>query len=181
MANRRMTSRHITSTVQFTSMSAGARALYLHLMDESDDDGIVVGAIIIRMANLRNRDLDTLIANGYVVPLEGTPEKERIVYITHWHDCNVYKYPIVASKYRENLLLTLPDRKNRLFKLKTDSSQPTDIGKDKADTDREIGEAKASEAKPSEERKRRGVGEGKPNMSIEPDVYLDDELPFGRT
>ena len=38
MANRRMTSRHITSTVQFTAMPAGARALYLHLMDESDDD-----------------------------------------------------------------------------------------------------------------------------------------------
>ncbi len=127
MANRRMTSRHITSTVQFTSMSAGARALYLHLMDESDDDGIVVGAIIIRMANLRNRDLDTLIDNGYVVPLVDTPDKERVVYITHWHDCNTYKHPIVPSKYRNNLLMTMPDIKNRLFKAKTDNSLPTDI------------------------------------------------------
>lgn len=179
MANRRMTSRHITSTVQFTSMSAGARALYLHLMDESDDDGIAVGAMIIRMANLRNRDLDTLIENGYVIPLEGTPEKERIVYITHWHECNVYKYPIVASKYRENLLLTLPDRKNRLFKTKNDSSQPTDTSEDKSETDIEIREEKASEAKPSEVRKGRGVGEGKPFTSVEPD--FDEELPFGRT
>ena len=176
MANRRMTSRHITSTVQFTSMSAGARALYLHLMDESDDDGIAVGAMIIRMANLRNRDLDTLIENGYVIPLEGTPKKERIVYITHWHECNVYKYPIVASKYRENLLLTLPDSKNRLFKLKTDPSQPTDTGKDK--TDREIGKDKASEAKPGEVRKRGDARGGKPLTSNDPDDYDPDELPF---
>jgi hypothetical protein len=82
MANRRMTSRHITSTVQFTAMPAGARALYLHLMDESDDDGIVVGAIIIRMANLRNRDLDALIDNGYVVPLVDTPD---FINLNGWH------------------------------------------------------------------------------------------------
>lgn len=119
MANRRMTSRHVTSTVQFTSMSAGARALYLHLNDESDDDGIVIGAIIIRMANCRNRDLDVLIENGYVVPLVDTPKKERVVYIRHWHDYNSYKHPIVASKYRDNLIKTLPDIKNRLFTAKT--------------------------------------------------------------
>jgi len=126
MANRRMTSRHITSTVKFTSMPTGARALYLHLNDESDDDGIVVGAMIIRMANCRNRDLDVLIENGYVIPLVDTPKKERIVYITHWHDCNSYKHPIIPSQYRNNLLLTLPDIKNRLFKAKTDTSLPTD-------------------------------------------------------
>ena len=118
MANRRMTSRHVTSTVQFTSMSAGARALYLHLNDESDDDGIVIGAIIIRMANCRNRDLDVLIENGYVVPLVDTPKKERVVYIRHWHDCNTYRHPIIPSKYRNNLIKTLPDIENRLFKAK---------------------------------------------------------------
>lgn len=127
MANRRMTSRHITSTVQFTSMSAGARALYLHLNDESDDDGIVSGAMIIRMANCRNKDLDVLIENGYVVELVDTPVKERVVYITHWHDCNTYKHPIIPSKYRDNLLMTIPNIKNRLFKAKTDDSRPTDI------------------------------------------------------
>ena len=119
MANRRMTSRHVTSTVQFTAMSAGARALYLHLNDESDDDGIVIGAIIIRMANCRNRDLDVLIENGYVVPLVDTPAKERVVYIRHWHDFNTYRHPIIPSKYRDNLLKTLPDIKNRLFTAKT--------------------------------------------------------------
>jgi len=127
MANRRMTSRHITSTVQFTSMSAGARALYLHLNDESDDDGIAIGAMIIRMANCRNKDLDALIENGYVVELVDTPTKERVVYITHWHDCNTYKHPITPSKYRNNLLMTIPNIKNRLFKAKTDDSRPTDI------------------------------------------------------
>ena len=174
MANRRMTSRHITSTVQFTSMPVGARALYLHLMDESDDDGVVVGAMIIRMANLRNRDLDTLIENGYVVPLVDTPKKERIVYITHWHDCNTYRYPIPPSKYRENLLLTLPNIKNRLFKAKTGDFLPTDTSEDKTETRKD----KASEAKPREVRKGRGVGEGKPNPSIDPNDYPDEVLPF---
>jgi hypothetical protein len=158
-------------------MSAGARALYLHLMDESDDDGIVVGAIIIRMANLRNRDLDTLIENGYVTPLKDTPPKERVVYITHWHDCNTYRYKIVPSKYRDNLLLTLPDIKNRLFKTKTEDSLPTETGEEKEDKETETREEKASEAKPREVRKGRGVGEGKPLRIIDP--YDGEDLPFG--
>lgn len=174
MAQKRMSSKAVTSTVQFTSMPAGARALYWHLNDESDEDGIVDGAMVIRMANCRNRDLDTLIENGYAIPLKGTPPKERVVYLTHWHYLNSYKHPITPSRYRDNLLLTMPDSKNRLFKAKTDNILPT--GQDRSGKDR-IGQVRVGEDRVGLE----GKGE-ETRYQYDDDQYVDgfvdDEEPF---
>lgn len=173
MAQKRMSSKNVTSTVQFTSMPMGARTLYWHLNDESDEDGIADGAMVIRMANCRNRDLDILIENGYAVPLKGTPKKERIVFLPYWHYLNTYKHPITPSRYRFNLLMTLPDIENRLFKVKDGTFLPpgqVSVGEVSQDQDR-TGEDRLGDG--------RGGLEGKEEEREKYGFPYDEDLPFG--
>ena len=168
MAQKRMSSKVVTSTVEFTSMPTGARTLYWHLNDESDEDGVVDGAMVIRMANCRNKDLDILIEKGYAIPLKGTPPKERVVFLPYWHYLNTYKHPIYPSRYRKHLLMTLPNIENRLFKVKDGTFLP--LGEDRA------GEVKIGEARLGE---GRGGLEGKEEGRETYGFPYDEELPFG--
>lgn len=130
MAQKRMVSDNICDTVTFTEMSASARALYLHLHCASDEDGCCNGAKVLKSAKLRNSALDELIKNGYAIPLVNTPPKERIVYLTDWHNLNRYKHVLNnAPVYRKQLVETIPDIQNALFEAKNDTVFAPSIGK----------------------------------------------------
>lgn len=130
MAQKRMVSDNICDTVTFTEMSASARALYLHLHCASDEDGCCNGAKVLKSAKLRNSALDELIKNGYAIPLVNTPPKERIVYLTDWHNLNRYRHALNnAPVYRKQLLETMPNIENALFEAKNDTVFAPSIGK----------------------------------------------------
>ena len=130
MAQKRMVSDSICDTVTFCDMSASARALYLHLHCASDEDGCCNGAQVLRNAKLRANALDELIKNGYAIPLVNTPPKDRVIYLADWHNLNRYHHDLnTAPRYRTQLLETIPDIENALFKAKNGTVFAPSIGK----------------------------------------------------
>lgn len=117
MANKRMGTRLITGTIDFLNLPKAAQALYQQCTNESDDDGIVDARLIMRVGNFRKRDLEALISSGYVRLINA---EKSIVWVTNWQRYNTIKPGRgTPSIYRDDLLRSVPDIKNALFKPKT--------------------------------------------------------------
>lgn len=118
MANKRMGTRLITGTIDFLNLPKAAQALYQQCTNESDDDGIVDARLIMRVGNFRKRDLEALLSNDYVRLINA---EKSIVWVTNWQRYNTIKPGRgTPSVYREDLLRSVPDIKNALFKPKID-------------------------------------------------------------
>lgn len=117
MANRRMGTRLITGTIDFLNLPKAAQALYQQCVNESDDDGIVDARLILRIGNFRKRDLEALISGDYVRLINA---EKSIVWVTNWQRYNTIKHGRgTPSTYRDDLVRSVPDIKNALFKPKT--------------------------------------------------------------
>ena len=105
MAERRMFAKTTVLSDAFLDMPATTRCLYFTLGMVAYDKGIVVGARgIARATGATTEDIETLVARGYLVPVDG--EKYKIV---HWYennctserrDRNTYEY----RKWRESVI-----------------------------------------------------------------------------
>jgi len=80
MAERRMFSKSVIDDDKFIDMKISAQYLYFHLAMRADDDGFVNGTKrIIRMIKCKEKDLDELIENGFVIAFES-----GVIAIRHW-------------------------------------------------------------------------------------------------
>lgn len=109
MAERRMISKKITDTDAFLEMPLSSQALYLHYIQNADDDGFVGNPIsIMRKIGANKNDYDLLIAKRFVIVFES-----GICVIKHWR---IHNY-IQSDRYTpttymdEKQLLSLEENK----------------------------------------------------------------------
>lgn len=69
MANRRMVSKTITQKQRFLQLPLDTQALYFHLIQNSDDDGIVEAFPVLRMIGASDDSLGLLVVRKFIKPL----------------------------------------------------------------------------------------------------------------
>ena len=80
MANRRLISKNVLYSDDFSDLPSEALKLYLYLILEADDDGFI-GHVrkVIRLADSSRETLDILINSGLVIEF-----KSKVCVIVHW-------------------------------------------------------------------------------------------------
>lgn len=120
MANRRMISKTVLCADTFTEIPARTRLLYVHLIMEADDDGLIgttKNALFLSGANAK--DLRTLVDKGYIIKFDS-----GVCAIRHWLLMNkVQESRKAATAYVDELshLETLPDRTYRFCQQNVDN------------------------------------------------------------
>ena len=84
LATRRMISRDVIGESQFLRLSHSAMALYMFLVTNADDEGIVDTLKVQLMIRATDKDLQELIEQGYAIPLKTNDR----VYLPHWLQMN---------------------------------------------------------------------------------------------
>lgn len=107
MANFRMFSKSVTENDKFYTLGIGAQGLYLHLVMNADDDGVVDSPIgIRRAAGMTEADFQELIDRGYIL------YRDAVAVIVHWRAQNSIKGDrYKATEYQEAVAgLTVNDK-----------------------------------------------------------------------
>lgn len=87
MGNRRMISKTVTQTQRFLQMPLEIQALYFHLIQNSDDDGIVEAFPIVRMIGASDYGLKLLHAKNFIRPLND----EMVYFVIDFHEQNTVR------------------------------------------------------------------------------------------
>ena len=100
MAKRRMFNVSIIESDRFCSLTPSAQALYLHLIMNADDDGVVdKWKTISRYLRVKREHLDSLVKLGYVIELG-----DDLLLISDWLVHNkIRKDRYVPSQYSNKL------------------------------------------------------------------------------
>lgn len=104
MGNRRMISKTITQTHRFLQMPLEVQALYFHLIQNSDDDGIVEAFPIVRMVGASEDSLKLLQAKAFIKPLND----EMIYFILDFFEQNTVRKDRYTPSIYKDLLIGLP-------------------------------------------------------------------------
>lgn len=129
MGNRRMISKTVTHTQRFLQLPLETQALYFHLVQDADDDGIVEAFPTMRMINASEDSLKLLIVKEFVIPLND----EMVYFIIHFGEQNIIRADRkVDSKHIELLKKVLPNveittTKPRADRKAKDSGRPEDV------------------------------------------------------
>lgn len=100
MGNRRMISKTVTQTHRFLRLPLEAQALYFHLIQNCDDDGVVEAFPILRMIGANEDNLGLLVIKQFVKPLND----EMVYFVVDFHEQNtVRKDRYVPSIYKKLL------------------------------------------------------------------------------
>lgn len=100
MGNRRMISKTVTQTHRFLRLPLEAQALYFHLIQNCDDDGVVEAFPILRMIGASEDGLGLLVIKQFVKPLND----EMVYFVVDFHEQNVIrKDRYTPSVYKELL------------------------------------------------------------------------------
>lgn len=100
MGNRRMISKTVTQTQRFLRLPLEAQALYFHLIQNSDDDGVVEAFPVVRMIGVSEDSLGLLIVKDFIRPLN----EEMVYFVTDFHEQNtVRKDRYTPSIYKDLL------------------------------------------------------------------------------
>ncbi len=144
MANRRMFSKAISNSAKFLKMPLETQALYFHLGQNADDDGVVEGFMVMRLIGSSEDSLRLLATKGYIKVLN----EDLVVFVVDWLEHNKIRADRkVDSIYKQLLEDSVPDiqlleSKERADRKKDDhgtsQGQPRDgIGKDRLGQDKE--------------------------------------------
>lgn len=95
MGNRRMISKTVTQTQRFLRLPLEAQALYFHLIQNSDDDGVVEAFPVVRMIGVSEDSLGLLIVKDFIRPLND----EMVYFITDFHEQNTIK----KDRYKKSI------------------------------------------------------------------------------
>ena len=120
MANRRMISKTVLCADTFTELPARTRLLYVHLILEADDDGLIgttKNALFLSGSNAK--DLRTLVDKGYIIKFDS-----GVCAIRHWLLMNkVQGTRKAATAYVDELLHleTLSDKTYRFCQQNVDN------------------------------------------------------------
>ena len=100
MGNRRMISKTVTQTHRFLRLPLETQALYFHLIQNCDDDGVVEAFPILRMIGANEDNLGLLVIKQFVKPLND----EMVYFVVDFHEQNIIrKDRYVPSVYKELL------------------------------------------------------------------------------
>ena len=100
MGNRRMISKTVTQTHRFLRLPLEAQALYFHLIQNCDDDGVVEAYPIIRMIGASEDNLGLLEIRNFVRHLND----EMVYFVADFHEQNtVRKDRYTPSIYKDLL------------------------------------------------------------------------------
>lgn len=105
MGNRRMISKTVTQTHRFLRLPLETQALYFHLIQNSDDDGVVEAFPILRMIGANEDNLGLLVIKEFLKPLND----EMVYFITDFHEQNSIK----KDRYRKSIYHELLDNSNQ--------------------------------------------------------------------
>ena len=102
MAERRMLSIKITSSARFLRMSHASQALYMHLVMNADDDGVVEAFSIMRLAAATEENLQELADRKFIRLLN----EDLVAHILDWDENN----KIRADRKRDSIYKDLLER-----------------------------------------------------------------------
>ena len=106
MGNRRMISKTVTQTQRFLRLPLEAQALYFHLIQNSDDDGVVEAFPVVRMIGVSEDSLGLLIVKDFIRPLND----EMVYFIVDFHEQNKVRADRkINSVYVDLLREVVPD------------------------------------------------------------------------
>jgi len=106
MAERRMMSKKITNSARFIKMPTDSQALYLHLCNNADDDGVVEAYSILKLTGIREDNLRVLASKEFIKVLND----DFVSYIMDWTEHNQIRPDRkVNSIYKDLLISILPD------------------------------------------------------------------------
>lgn len=102
MAERRMLSIKITSSARFLRMSHASQALYMHLVMNADDDGVVEAFSIMRLAAATEENLQELADRKFIRLLN----EDLVAHILDWDENN----KIRSDRKRDSIYKDLLER-----------------------------------------------------------------------
>ncbi|BCK44423.1 hypothetical protein DAT299_19870 [Streptococcus suis] len=108
MGNRRMISKTVTQTQRFLRLPLEAQALYFHLIQNSDDDGVVEAFPVVRMIGVSEDSLGLLIVKDFIRPLN----EEMVYFITDFHEQNTVRKDRYSPSIYKHLLEKPPEKTN---------------------------------------------------------------------
>lgn len=106
MGNRRMISKTVTQTQRFLRLPLEAQALYFHLIQNSDDDGVVEAFPVVRMIGVSEDSLGLLIVKDFIRPLND----EMVYFITDFHEQNTVRKDRYSPSIYKHLLEKPPEK-----------------------------------------------------------------------
>ncbi|MBQ2824904.1 MAG: hypothetical protein IJF19_01395 [Clostridia bacterium] len=99
MAKRRCFSVDILESIEYRKLSMDARVLYIELIAQSDDEGVVINpSIALLITGVKESALEELRAENFLLKVED------VYVIRHWHRHNkIQSSKIVKSVYTSEL------------------------------------------------------------------------------
>ena len=134
MGNRRMISKTVTQTHRFLRLPLEAQALYFHLIQNCDDDGVVEAFPILRMIGASEDNLDLLVVKRFVKPLN----EEMVYFVVDFHEQNTVRkdrytpsvYKDLLEQNAENLITDSDDTTGKPLVNQTETTGKPNISKD---------------------------------------------------
>lgn len=134
MGNRRMISKTVTQTHRFLRLPLEAQALYFHLIQNCDDDGVVEAFPIIRMIGASEDNLGLLVVKRFVKPLN----EEMVYFVVDFHEQNTVRkdrytpsiYKDLLEQNAENLITDSDDTTGKPLVNQTATTGRPNISKD---------------------------------------------------
>lgn len=134
MGNRRMISKTVTQTHRFLRLPLEAQALYFHLIQNCDDDGVVEAFPIIRMIGASEDNLGLLVVKRFVKPLN----EEMVYFVVDFHEQNTVRkdrytpsiYKDLLEQNAENLITDSDDTTGKPLGNQTATTGKPNISKD---------------------------------------------------
>lgn len=134
MGNRRMISKTVTQTHRFLRLPLEAQALYFHLIQNCDDDGVVEAFPILRMIGASEDNLGLLVVKRFVKPLN----EEMVYFVVDFHEQNTVRkdrytpsvYKDLLEQNAENLITDSDDTTGKPLVNQTETTGKPNISKD---------------------------------------------------
>lgn len=160
-----MISKTVTQRQRFLQMPLEAQALYFHLVQSTDDDGVVEAFPIVRMIGASDDSLKLLQVKGFIEPLND----EMVYFVVDFHEQNSIRsdrkvnsiYIDLLKDVKPEIELVKPrqrvDRTKQCDKVgRPKDNQRSDIGqqnisKDKVSKDKSVEDSRSQEVSPAAE------------------------------
>ncbi|HEL1011762.1 TPA: DnaD domain protein [Streptococcus equi subsp. ruminatorum] len=104
MGNRRMISKTVTQTQKFLRLPLETQALYFHLIQNADDDGVVEAFPVVRMIGSSEDSLGLLVIKQFIKPLND----EMVYFLTDFREQNTIRRDRYTPSVYKDLLVGLP-------------------------------------------------------------------------
>lgn len=129
-----MISKTVTQTHRFLRLPLEAQALYFHLIQNCDDDGVVEAFPIIRMIGASEDNLSLLVVKRFVKPLN----EEMVYFVVDFHEQNTVRkdrytpsiYKDLLEQNAENLITDSDDTTGKPLVNQTETTGLPNISKD---------------------------------------------------